>query len=135
VIDHGGNPEEFFKRSEKIVQDAFEVNPKTFEGLGSLASLCLLRAEYNAKMDRRIENQIRNGIDAADRSIAANPQIAETHATRGKLYLMRARLLSGSEKTKAAKDAETSFNQAIKVKASIAKKYSAELEEANRLIH
>jgi hypothetical protein len=85
-------------------------------------------------MKRPIVNQLRNGIDAANRAITTNPQIAETHATRARLYLMKARLLSGTEKTKAASEAKDSFHKAIKVKASTAKKYSAEMEEVNRIL-
>jgi len=127
-------PEQLFDKSEAILRQALALNPKAFESLGSLASLFALRAEYYKTLNRSIETQLQAGIQAADRAIAVNAQLAETHVTRGKLYLMKARLLSGTDKTKAAQNADASFLQAIKVNGTIEKKYAAEIEEAKRLL-
>jgi hypothetical protein len=125
-------PEQFFNKSEAILSQAFALNPDAYESLGTLASLCTLRAEYY-KTRNRSEKEIQQGIQAVDRAIAINAQLAETHATRGKLFLLKARFLSGPDKIKAADNAETSFNQAIKVNSTIEKKYAVEIEEAKRL--
>jgi uncharacterized protein (DUF2344 family) len=127
------SPEQFFRKSEAILRQGLALNPKAFENLGTLASLYLLRAEYYVTLKRPIETEIQNGIQAADGAIAANEQVSEAHVTRGKLYLMKARLLSGPGRIAAAHNAEASLQQAVKVKGTIAKKYAAELEEARRL--
>jgi hypothetical protein len=78
--------------------------------------------------------EIQRGLEAANRAIAENPHAAETYATRGKLYLLQARRLSGSQQLHAARNAEASFLQAIKVKSNIQSKYAADLQEARRML-
>ena len=134
AIAQKADPGPFFARAEAVLSDALAINPKTYESLGTLAALCLLRAQYFTDLHRPAAPEIKRGIDATDRAIAVNAGVAETHLTRGRLYLMQARLLSGSQRVAAATAAQSSLSQAFKIKATIQKKYGAELEEAKRLL-
>ena len=59
--------------------------------------------------------------------------MAEVLATRGKLYLLRAQSVSATERMKAAQKAEESFVEAIKIKTSLNKLYTKDLESARKL--
>jgi hypothetical protein len=54
------------------------------------------------------------------------------YALRGELFLLRARTLSGKDAIKAAQQAESSFDQAFKIKNSLRRDYGKDLEEAER---
>src|SRR6185312_15459513 len=112
---------------------ALVINNKSYESLGSLTSLCLLRANYLQKSGRSIAGEIERGIDAANQSLKTNPQNSDVLATRGKLFLLRAQSTSATERMKAAKQAEASFVEAIKIKESLNKLYAQDLEEARKL--
>jgi predicted Ser/Thr protein kinase len=133
ALEHQQPPEKYFNETEKIVKRALAVNKNTYESLGSLSSLCLLRANYLQRSGRPIANEINRGIDAANQALQINPQMAEVLATRGKLFLLRAHSVSTADRINAAHQAEASFVQAIKIKASLNKLYTKDLEEARKL--
>ena len=71
--------------------------------------------------------------DTLNQALQINPQVAEILATRGKLFLLRAHSVSTADRMTAAHQAETSFVEAIKIKASLNKLYAKDLEEARKL--
>jgi hypothetical protein len=77
--------------------------------------------------------EIGSGIHAADRALSSNPKSEETYALRGKLYLLRARSLSGVPRQNAAREAVLSFDRAVRSNTFLRKQYAGDREEANRL--
>lgn len=133
AIDQKRRPEQFLNKSQDILDKGLALSPKAYEILEALASLFLLRAEYQYSLNQSIAAEITKGIQAADRSLTANSQVASAHVTRAKLYLLLARSASAQQRVKAALEAEVSFLRAIKIKSTLAKKYENELQEAKRL--
>lgn len=127
------SPEKYFNEAERIIQRGLAINKNAYESLGSLTSLCLLRANYLQKSKRPFTNEIEQGINAADQALQINPQMAEVLATRGQLFLLKAQSASATDRIKTAEKAEASFLEAIKIKASLNKLYAKDLAEAKKL--
>jgi eukaryotic-like serine/threonine-protein kinase len=133
ALEHQQPPEKYFDDAEKIIKRVLAMNNKSYESLGSLTSLCLLRATYLQQSGRSIANEVERGLKAADQALQINPQMAEVFGTRGKLFLLRAQSSLANDRIIAAQKAEEAFVEATKIKASLNKLYAKDLEEARKL--
>jgi serine/threonine-protein kinase len=133
AINKHQSPEPFFNEALYVLQNGLSKQSDSFQCLRSKAILHLLRAEYLASSGKTSSDEIALGIDAANRSLKKNSQLADSYAYRGKLLLLRARELSGAERKKIAQEAQISLEQAFKINQFLKKDYNPALEEAIRL--
>jgi len=133
AIRRGKSPEPFLKEAERLLQLASKVSSDCAECLAALASVHQLRAESFISDKKSAQQEIEMGIDAADLALKQDSVLPDVHAIRGELFLLRARMLSGPDANRAAQQAESSFDQAFKIKNSLRSEYSKDLEEAKRL--
>lgn len=133
ALSKGKSPEPFLKEAERLLQLGSKVSSDCVECFAALASVHQLRAEHFISNKKPVEQEIELGIHAADEALKQNSLLSEVHAIRGELFLLRARSSSGSDATKAAKQAESSFDQAFKIKNSLRSEYGKDLEEAKHL--
>jgi serine/threonine protein kinase len=132
AIDHDENPSQFFNKSQHLIDKGLAVNATAADVLEAQATLCLLRADHSFLKGAALQAQLKQGIQAADRSLAVNSQAATVHATRGQLYLRLARI-GGKERSHAAEEAEASFQKAFKIKSSLREDYKNDYNEASKL--
>jgi hypothetical protein len=129
------SPEAYLKKADQILRSGMALSPNYWGYWQVLSMLHLTRAEYLFSLGRSTEMEIASGIKAADRALSNNPKSEETHGVRGKLYLLRARTLSGVPRQNEAKEAVLSFDHAFRLKSALRKQYGSDREEANRLAH
>ncbi len=125
-------PEPFLQEAERILHLGFRVSSDCSECLATVAMLHQLRAEYFMSIQKPAGKEIGLAIDAADQALKQNPLLPDVHALRGQLFLLRAMSLTGPDATQAAQEAETSFDQAFKIKKSLQREYGKDWEEARR---
>ena len=127
------SPESFLNAAEKILQAGIAIGTDSAECLRFLAVVHLVRAEYLFSLGKSGEPEIALGIKAVDRSLKINPKSADGFINRAELFLQRARMLSGTPRVNAAKEAIASFDQAFQLNPEFRKDYDESWTEANRL--
>jgi eukaryotic-like serine/threonine-protein kinase len=133
AINKHQSPVPVFNEAQRVLQNGLSKQPDSFQCLRSKAFLHLLRAQYLESRGQGTTDEITEGIEAANRSLKQNSQLSDAYAYRGKLFLLRAKKLSGSESRKAAQQAQASFEQAFKINKFLKKDYTAEWQDAQRL--
>lgn len=126
-------PNAFLDRAETLLQKALAITPTCAECLESRASLYLLSAQNHASLHASYDKDLRLGIESADLALKENPQLATTHAIRGKLLLLQAHLQSGSVRQQVALQAQASLERAFKIKQSLKRDYDGDWQEAKQL--
>ena len=127
------SPEIFLNEADRILREGLTLSPDSYQCLQSLAFVYLMRAEHLHSLRQSGETEIRMGIEACDHSLKGNLENPFVHAYRGKLFLLRARSLSGASRLKAAKEAVASFDHAFLLGNFLRKEYGNDREEANQL--
>ncbi len=120
-------------RQDQILDKGLKIDPESATCLKVLASLHLMKAEHFLLTGQAPFNEIRLGIEAANHAIEFNQNLDEAYGIRGKLFLLRSRLQSGSARLKAANEAVASFNHAFELNGNLRKEYDKDWEEAKRL--
>lgn len=93
-----------------------------------------LAAEWLRARKESPEDEIKAGLEMADRALAVNPKHAVAQATRGQLWLVRAQGAGdASVRAEAAKNAVLAFEQALQANPLLERQYGSALNEARRM--
>jgi serine/threonine protein kinase len=128
------SPQPYFKETDRIIDSCFVVNREATECSESLASLQIAKAEYLLSEKKSPWNEIRTGIHAADRNLKLNADNSLVMAYRAKLYLLEAQSTSGDRRKRAAREAESAFEQAFKLRNTLRRQYENDWQSAKQLV-
>jgi serine/threonine-protein kinase len=122
----GRSPLTLLDRASQSLKLALQTNVKDAESYELLAELFQQKAQWQIKNGIAAEDTIREGREAADQALKINPQMAEAHAQRGLLLLLRAQSSSGNQKD--AQDAMSALTTALQINRNLEYLYSSTLQ-------
>jgi eukaryotic-like serine/threonine-protein kinase len=132
AIAQNKSPQPFLQNAERILNEGKKLGFDCTDCINAIVGLHLVRAQYLVSIKQSAQKEIQSGIDISNRGLNQRAN-ADLNGIRGELYLLQAKLLSGSSQTKAAQQAKESFDQAFNIKPVLKNQYQDAWKEAQQL--
>lgn len=132
AIAQNNSPHPFLQNAERILNEGKKLSFDCIDCINSIVALHLVRAQYLVSIKQSPQQEIQTGIEISERALNQRAN-GDLNGIRGELYLLQARLLSGSQQMKAAQQAKESFDQAFKIKPVLRNQYEEQWKEAQKL--
>jgi serine/threonine protein kinase len=128
----GRDPQAVFAKAEESAKRALALaGPTHPDVLRALAEVHRWRAEWRASRHASVASDLRDGLAATGRALAANPSHADSLETEGALHVIAARAaVSPSERRDAAAKARAALERALAISANLEHEIRPLLEEA-----
>ncbi len=135
MVTSKGSPESYFQSANENLEKAIELWPEFTEAIRTFAEMYRWKAEWHLQRNESAKEDIRQGLDAVERSLKIFSESAEGHAKKGLLLLLRARSESLLKKRlEAARRAKTSLEEAFRINANLKGKYASYLGQAQEIL-